>query len=278
MTSVTSRIKDIKQPRGGYIKPSAFEKTVFDDGATLNEHENIHASVVGITVDYLSRVITGTDPINAFQISLAGAKCAEDHGRAGSLEQALILAASIEGVDPASVISACKLATFDIWFRNPSAAAQARSVNETNPDLATIANIQTMVLRAAAFFNQYGPVIQDGFDFLPVSYTQEEALLWTVGEMSTFGGYTQTVSAGDGDFLTVDTLWDLKVSKNKPTSAHTLQLLMYWIMGQHSGQDIYKNISKIGIFNPRLNTMYRLDMANIPKETIEIVEQDVIGY
>ena len=32
--------------------------------------------------------------------------------------------------------------------------------------------------------------------------------------------YTETVSAGDGDFLTSDTLWDFKVSKSKPTNKH----------------------------------------------------------
>ena len=51
MSSVTSRVKEIKQPRGGYIKPSMFSKTVFDDGIVLNESENVHASIIGMVVD-----------------------------------------------------------------------------------------------------------------------------------------------------------------------------------------------------------------------------------
>ena len=53
---------------------------------------------------------------------------------------------------------------------------------------------------------------------------------------------------------------------------------MYWIMGQHSGQEIYKNIEKIGIFNPRLNFVYTLEIADISSETIEEIEKNVICY
>ena len=54
-----------------------------------------------------------------------------------------------------------------------------------------------MVNRALDFFNKYGPVIKDGFKFI--------------------GGYTETITTGDGDFLTEDTLWDFKVSKKTAT-------------------------------------------------------------
>ena len=93
-----------------------------------------------------------------------------------------------------------------------------------------------------------------------------------------FGGYTPIVDSGDGDFLTADTLWDFKVSKTKPTNKHTLQLLMYWIMGKHSGQDIFKSITKLGIFNPRLSTVYLLEMSKVSADIIETVEREVICY
>lgn len=83
----------------------------------------------------------------------------------------------------------------------------------------------------------------------------------------------KTVDSVMVNYLTSDGLWDLKVSKSKPTSKHTLQLLMYWIMGKHSGQKIYDNIQKFGIFNPRLNTVYTMDVRLIPQETIEEVEK-----
>lgn len=59
MSSVTKRISEIKQPRGGYVKPSQFEIHKIDDGHILSETENIHASVVGMAVDYLTRFAMG---------------------------------------------------------------------------------------------------------------------------------------------------------------------------------------------------------------------------
>ena len=75
MYSVTQRIRAIKQPRGGYIKPKEFTETTLDDGIELNPSENIHASLVGLAVDYLTRLMTGTPADEAFYISLLGSDC-----------------------------------------------------------------------------------------------------------------------------------------------------------------------------------------------------------
>ena len=77
---------------------------------------------------------------------------------------------------------------------------------------------------------------------------------------------------------TKDTLWDFQVSKRKPTSKKALQVLMYWIMGQHSGKKEFKKKTKIGIFNPRLNVAYIIETKKIPIEIINIVENDIICY
>ena len=91
-------------------------------------------------------------------------------------------------------------------------------------------------------------------------------------------GYTRTVDRGDGDYLTADTIWDFKVSKAKPNKMHTLQLLMYWIMGQHSGQGVFKTIHNIGIFNLRSNEVYLYDTNNLPKEIVGIIKNEIICY
>lgn len=253
MASVTSRINVIKQPRGGFIKPSEFESILLEDNNKLNDTEIVHPSIIGMTVDYLTRFMNGADIKDAFQISLLGAKLA------GEEDVANKLISKIKGLDDVSIESACQLTTFDVWYRNPIAAPMAKSWRETMLDRETTDNIKIMVTRSLNFFKTYGPVVKDGFTFEP-------------------NGYTNIVDTGDGDFLTKDTLWDFKVSKSKPTNKHTLQLLMYWIMGQHSGQDIYKTINKLGIFNPRLNTVYILDINKVNPNTIRIVEKDVIGY
>ncbi len=260
MSSVTQRIKEIKQPRGGYIKPSQFKLQKIDDEKILNEQENVHASVIGMAVDYLTRFVMGADVLEVFKISCMGAKVAESTFKQKSaLKTAQKLLVGIKGLDNNSVINACKMVTYDVWYRNPKGAMLAKGVEETNPDLETIENIKIMVERSVKFWEEFGPIIQDGFTFEP-------------------NGYTDTVNTGDGDYLTVDTLWDFKVSKSKPTNKHTLQLLVYWIMGQHSGQKVYKSITRLGIFNPRLNFVYTLDLADIAPEIIEEIERDVICY
>lgn len=258
MYSVTGRIRSIKQPRGGYIKPSEFKTIELNDGQVLNDKENVHASIIGMAVDYLTRLMIGSDLLEAFKISVKGVNSAIRLG-ATTIDEAKKYLSSIDGLNDDSIINACKMVTFDVWYRNPVNAPLAKTAKEINPDEATIENIRTMVKRSINFFDEYGPITVDGFTFEP-------------------NGYTETVSTGDGDFLTADTLWDFKVTKSKPTNKHTLQLLMYWIMGQHSGKPEYKNLTKLGIFNPRLNTVYLLDMSNVSAKTIADVEKNVICY
>ena len=278
MGSVSERISKISQPRGGYIKPTQLRTIVFDDGVILNENENISPQVVGMAVDYLSRLAIGTKKEEAFSVSLGGAQYAETFGFKNAKKIAMDLLKGINGFDSKSVVNACKLVTFDVWLRNPFLALESRKYNETNPDKETVQNIQTLVARSVNFIRKFGPIIKEGFTFEPVKEDIKAFEKMMKTGKGTYGGYTASVSSGDGDFLTSDTLWDFKVLKSKPNKKHTLQILMYWIMGQHSGQKIYRNITKIGIFNPRLNTAYLMDIKDVPSEVIRCVEQDVICY
>jgi hypothetical protein len=53
---------------------------------------------------------------------------------------------------------------------------------------------------------------------------------------------------------------------------------MYWIMGNHTSNDIYRNITKIGFFNPRQNKSYVLETEKISSDIIKTVETEVICY
>lgn len=278
MATVTSRANEFKQPKGGFIKPSDLSEFWIDDGIELHAEENIHASIVGMAVDYLTRLSMGDNVKTAFEISLRGALRAEELGIKQALPIAFKLVSGIKGIDDESVINACKLVTFDVWIRNPKAAMMAAGCNDVNPDIFTIENIQLMVKRSLVFFNRYGPIVKSGFTFEPEGIDEERCLSDILLQNGQFGGYTSVVSSGDGDYLTKDTIWDFKVSKNKPTNKHTLQLLMYWIMGLHSNRMEFKSVKKIGIFNPRLNTMYTFRVSRIDENTINTIEKDVICY
>ena len=249
MASVTQRIKQIKQPRGGYLKPSEFEKEQFIDNEVLKE-ENIHSSLVGLAVDYLTRLMLDTPADEAFKISILGASIISEEKKAYNLLK------SIKGLDNVSIYNACKLVGYDVCFR--SGPMGYREVDKIEADTNTINNIKIMVKRSILFFNKYGPITKDGFTFE--------------------GGYNRVIDRGDGDFLTTDTLWDFKVSKNNPSSTHTLQLLIYYIMGMHSIHNEFKSIKKIGIFNPRANCVYLKNISDIPQVILEEVSEDVIGY
>ena len=139
------------------------------------------------------------------------------------------------------------------------AAMTAKTSADTMPDNNAVEDIRTLVERSLTFFNTYGPVTEDGFTFEP-------------------NGYTDVVDSGDGDFFTYDTLWDFKTSKAAPTSKHTLQILMYYIMGKKSGKAMFKNIQNVGIFNPILNTVYLLPVSSVPDVIMDTIEHDVCGF
>lgn len=80
------------------------------------------------------------------------------------------------------------------------------------------------------------------------------------------GTYAEVVGAGDGDYLTESAVWGFNVSNNIPAKAHTLQLAIYCIMGKHSMDSHFDTVQNIGIFNPRLNIAYTLDMSKVPRK------------
>ena len=173
-----------------------------------------------------------------------------------SMKYATSLLADIKGLDKKSITNACKLVGYDVCFR--AGIIGYKPVEEINPDKDTIENIVTMINHSLSFWKEYGPITKDGFTFE--------------------GGYTDTISTGDGDYLTKDTLWDFKVSKDEPKPKYTLQLLVYYIMGMHSIHKEFKSIKNLGIYNPRMNKVYTVSIDTIPQSVINEVSKDVIGY
>lgn len=258
MQSVTQVTKTVKQPRGGFIKPKDFEVIQFEDDGIIQEDDQIHQQIVGMAVDYLTRYMVGQDKYEAFKIQMLGAAIAAKEGLecAYRAEQYIDC---IKGLDDEQIIAACKLQTFDVWFRNCSQAAYCRNADATEPSKVAIENIRILVNRQIQFINKYGPIKQYGFDFQP-------------------NGYSSKITSGDGDFLTEDTIVDFKVSKNKLTNKQSLQLAVYWMMGQMQGNLIFKDIKYIATFNPLMNQYCRFDMTKAQADVVAQIATDVIGY
>lgn len=251
MSSVTYRISNIIQPRGGYLSPSKFETIELQDKFTLHPNENINASIMGIVVDYMTRFMKSESKKEAFSISLKGAKIVFEDDKAD------IFLSEITGLDDKSLLFACKLARYDTAYREGIKAF--KSLPNVEPNSATLENIRIMIKRSLSFVEKYGPIKKYGFTFGP-------------------NGYTSIITHGDGDFLTKDTMWDFKVSKNELASKYTLQLVIYYLMGKHSGNKIFDNITNIGFFNPRKNKVYIYDMNKFDLELIKEIEEKIIGY
>lgn len=257
MVSVTQRVAQVKQPRGGYVHPSLLRtQYVRGDRPMLIDHqgENVHSSLVGMAVDYLTRLAIGADPREAFRVSLRGARWIS----AEAVAQADMDVDSLTPgrVDAAAIAAACRLSSFDVAARNNPVLYRPDA--QTTPDETTTAHIGAMVGRTVSFFESQGGVLLAGFTFL--------------------GGYTELIDSGDGDYLTPGVLWDLKVSVAPPKNAQTLQLLVYYLLGQHAFHDDLAVAREMGFFNPRLNAAFRLRADAIPLETIAAVSRDVIGY
>lgn len=253
LCSVSKRIAKIKQPRWGYINIKSFEIIDLPKG-TINDlypNENVSPFLIGLAVDYLTRFMTGTPIEEVFLISLLGAKQLDKE------ELFMRHLSQIKGLDDLSIKNSIRLVCFDTVYR--AGAQTYKPIEDINPDEYTISNVKIMVKRSLFFFENYGPKILDGLTFE--------------------GGYTGYIATGDGDFLTNDTLWDFKVSKYNPKPKATLQILVYWRMGIHSKyKDYYQNLKYLGIFNPRLDKIFRISVDIIPRDVIKEVEEVVIGY
>ena len=251
MTSVTRAIKNFKQPYGGFLKVKEFMKEKYDDEFSLNSEESIPPGTVGLVTEYLTEFMLGIDKVKVFSVSIHSARIVD------SSDSFLDSLNNIQGLDDASIINACKLSACYVIYR--AGPQHYKPIEDFDVDKNTIENIRAMVKRSLYFFENNGPVIESGFNFK--------------------GAYTNKILTGDGDILTEDGLWDMKVSKNNFTSKQTLQLLVYYLMGLKSeNRDKFIKIEKIGLFNPRLNTAYYKFIKDIPEEVIERVKKEVIGY
>lgn len=249
--AVTTRIRMVGQPPGGLLPLSLFDHVPLADRMGLHPRsmETVPPDLAGLYVDYMTRVAMGTPVRVAFHVPLLGARLV------GQGEYAESLLSRMTDFSPASARAACLLLDFDAASRRgPQYWRPRRMV----PDDATYFNLTRMVARSRAFFDEYGPVVWDGFDFE--------------------GGYTDRITSGSGDFLTADTLWDFKVSSYRPNPMYTLQLLVYWRMGLHSVHDEYRMVRRLGFFNPRRDEVWLLDVDRIDGRLVDWTDHELIGY
>lgn len=246
--------RHLEQPAGGFLNPYAMN--VFElkshDALYPPEAETITGGEMGMVVDYLTRYHLTGNLQEAFAISLKGASKVSEQDNA---EQLLSM---IHGLDEESVIAAIKLTSFDVVVRNPVAYIKSGLSPATKFSDETITNIQIMVKRCLQLFKEFGPLIGCELVFP--------------------GAYTKNVSSGDADYMTTDTIWDIKTTQKDVSIDDTFQLLLYYLLSQHSELDKYKSIEKIGIYNPRLNKAHVIAIDDIDSRILHYINRFIIGY
>lgn len=256
MPSVTQIVGTAHQPRKGYLPLSRFDEIEMNDDRTVVGNYNIHPSIVGLAVDYGTRLMKGAPPREVFDVALRGARLVNADKVAEDLLAELEENYSVdEGISSYGIKLVCKLSGFDAAFRAGYKAY--KPVSEIGPDDQTIADIQTLIARTVEFFEEFGPVIDSGFTFS--------------------GGYSDNIDAGDADYLTNDTIWDLKVRKAEPNKNSTLQVLLYYLLSLKSDQPEFKNITKVGIYNPYLQRAWFVSVLDLDESMLNDVQVNVLG-
>lgn len=246
---VTLRVRQVEQPRGGFLPLAVFDRFDLSDPVALRPRENRSPQAVGSAVDYLTRFVTSGRLLPAFSSCLEGARAA------GGQAEAMRLLERVDGLSDGSIRAVCDLVVFDQAAR---AGRSSMPVSRVTADVDTCWNIRRMVQRSCRFLDAYGPAVWFGPSF--------------------DGGYTRLVSYGDGDLLTRDTLWDFKTSGRVPTRDNTLQLLCYWLLGLHSTHAVYRRVRRLGFYNPRLDVVWLLPVSDIPEDVVREVCVRVLGY
>lgn len=246
----------------------SFEFVQFQDKQDLSALEGINQSLIGNTMDYLTRLYhweqTGKKKARFKEILRSpyeGAMLAEAHGIFGSLVIASECIKTLgKHYDDISqrITAMLNLAKFEPYSKGAVIVYTGGQSQEIYLDELQINAFTIMLKRCKKFFTGDNSIKYTGFNFS--------------------GGYSDLVTVGEGDYIAGNTLWDMKCSKNKPNSKHTLQVFMYYLMGKHSGQEKFRDIINIGLYNPFKNCAWKLGARNISPFLENEIKYKVIGY
>lgn len=92
------------------------------------------------------------------------------------------------------------------------------------------------------------------------------------------GTKAKNVAPSACDIATDFVLYELKYTKSEPTSKHTFQLLLYYIVGLHEHTQAFWRIHQLEVVNLRLGKAYIIRTDQITDETIKTIEKDILGY
>lgn len=265
------------QPRGGFIDPhdmEAKQMSEYPEGGikamldVTTSEGNFSSQSLGLVFDYLLRteiaIMSGEKiskaVVEAFEVSCRGAIMINKWDKAQKLVRniALLYAKSDDREENLLEIAqnALELVMYDAVFRAGYYNPKYKPAKLNKRDFETLSIMLGSVEDYLA--REKERIISLGFGF-----TAKGA---------------KNVAPSDGDLLTEYSLINIKCSIKEPTSKHTLQLLMYYILGMHEYPTVFGKLKYLKILNPRLDKIYSYEIAKIDKDTLRHVEKEIIGY
>ena len=114
MASVTQIASSVKQPRNGFVPISEFEVERFEYESVFLGEYSIAPGIVGLAVDYGTRLALGLKPLDVFSAALEGARLASQRGNAIDLLESLDLESIHKGdFSDKDITTICRLSGYD---------------------------------------------------------------------------------------------------------------------------------------------------------------------
>lgn len=247
---ITKLASTVKQPRGGFFSVKLFQETQYNSAKELYPDENVSKTLIGTTVDNLTRVLLGANPKKVFEPATFGMMAI----KVDMYDDCYDLADEVKGLDEDSIIAAYRLSVYESVYR--SGYKPSMNLTPELPNKYTINNIKTMVYRSLEYFGKQKEIANVG-KTLSIKYKGDSIY-------------------GDYDYLTEDSLIDMKVLSKKITNKNTLQIILYWILGMKSDKNHFSNVKFLKFYNPRLDIEYAFDLNELTPDILKPILEEVL--
>lgn len=229
---VRGRAAQASQPRGGLLPLIFFDQSQLGGAALTRRTESGHAGTIGSAVELIARWDLVGDPRADAELSVAALEAIRGVRRGEHTESAIGRMAAYQRT----------------WEWNDDEVDELEWEEGDGDE--TLMHITEMRARVSRCFERLGRPVRPG--------------TWPVhSERFHLDGHI--------DFVTADTIWDLKVSDTVPDRVDVLQLLLYWVAFRDDPENGLE-IAHLGIYNPRLDTVWRIAVTEIPMDVVGSVE------
>lgn len=286
-TSVTGFLSKLKIGQNFYLfKKLIKEENIIENGVQLiNLQESISRSIMGLTVDYLTRLSLGQKKEEVFFVGkyaceLLKLKITSKYPWLSQTDMSAdILDEALDEELDGELYFFKQLINYhdeifiqvdnSLSLKNALLVAKLSSYDAIGRAFYTDIHPQQITLDALTY-DVIVQLVQRNLVILKKENNVVCGVYFTPND--THHPFKKIIKSGDGDFYDDDFVWDLKLSSKKPSNKDFIQLMVYFLLGLNSSlREKFKKIRNIGIINPRLNKVYKVAIKDIPIELWDFV-------